>query len=114
MIAPVILACFMIGIALMLIAKQIPLNWREWTLFILGSFISILSFTVDFVTYLTENEGNTELYKDVGALSLTYVPTDFDWWIFCIAVGCIVAGILSYYVRTATKKRKLERMHLFI
>ena len=113
-IAPVILACFMIGIALMLISKQIPLNWREWTLFILGAFISILSFTVDFVTYLRENEGNTELYKDVGALSLTYVPTDFDWWIFYIAVGCIVAGIVSYYVRTSTKKRKLERMQLFI
>lgn len=113
-IAPVILAILMIGIGLMLIAKQTPLNWKEWSLFIGGAFTSILSFTIDFVTYLHENEGNTELYKDVGALSLTYVPTDFDWWIFLIAVGCILAGMASYYLRVSTRKRKLERMQLFV
>jgi hypothetical protein len=113
-VAPVILALFMIGIALMLLIKNIPLKWSEWLLFIAGAFISILSFTIDFVTYLHENEGNTELYKDVGALSLTYVPTDFDWWIFLIALGCILAGMASYFLRTSTRKRKLESMQLFI
>lgn len=113
-IAPVILALLMIAIALMLIAKQTPLNWKEWSLFILGAFVSILSFTLDFVTYLHENEGNTDLYKDVGALSLTYVPMDFDWWIFLLAVGLIIAGMASYYLRTSTRKRNLERMQLFV
>ena len=104
----------MIGIALMLIIKQTPLNWKEWTLFYAGAFISILSFTVDFVTYLRDNEGNTDLYKDVGALSLTYVPTDFDWRIFLIAVGCILLAMGSYYLRTTRNDYKLERMQLFI
>jgi hypothetical protein len=113
-IAPVILAILMIGIGLMLIVKQTPLNWKEWSFFVAGAFISILSFTIDFVTYLHENEGNTELYKDVGALSLTYVPTHFDWWIFILAVVCIVAGVTSYFMRTATKKHILERMQLFL
>ena len=113
-IAPVILALLMIAIALMLIAKQTPLNWKEWSLYIAGAFISILSFTIDFVTYLHENEGNTELYKDVGALSLTYVPTDFDWWIFAIAAVCILMGMIHYYVRTSRTKRKLEGMQLFV
>jgi hypothetical protein len=113
-IAPVILSILMIGLALMLIIKDTPLNWKEWTLLISGAFISILSFTVDFVTYLRENEGNTELYKDVGALSLTYVPTDFDWWIFIIAVICIVAGMVSYYLRTSRRSHKLEMMQMFV
>ena len=113
-IAPVILALLMIGIALMLIAKNVPLNWKEWALYIGGAFISILSFTVDFFMYLRENEGNKELYKEVGALSLTYVPTDFDWWIFMIAVGCILTGMTSYYIRTSKRKRKLQGMQLFI
>lgn len=113
-IAPIILSILMIGIALMLIIKQTPLNWKEWTLFYAGAFISILSFTVDFVTYLRDNEGNTELYKEVGALSLTYVPTDFDWWIFLIAVGYILLAMGSYYLRTSRKEYKLERMQLFI
>lgn len=113
-IAPVILAILMIGIGLMLIIKQTPLNLKEWLLFIAGAVISILSFTIDFVTYLHENEGNTELYKDVGALSLTYVPSNFDWWIFLIAVVSILAGMVSYFIRTSNKKRKLESMQLFV
>ena len=113
-IAPITLSLLMIAIALMLIAKNTPLNWKEWTLYISGAFISILSFTVDFVSYLRENEGNTELYKEVGALSLTYVPTDFDWWIFLIAVGCILVGMVSYYLRTTRNKLKLQNMQLFI
>ncbi len=113
-IAPVILAILMIGIGLMLIIKQTPLNLKEWLLFIAGAVISILSFTIDFVTYLHENEGKTELYKDVGALSLTYVPSNFDWWIFLIAVVSILAGMVSYFIRTSNKKRKLESMQLFV
>jgi hypothetical protein len=113
-IAPVILALLMIGIGLMLIIKQTPLSWKEWSLFIAGAFISILSFTIDFVTYLHENEGNTELYKDVGALSLTYVPAGFDWWIFILAVISILLGMTSYYFRTSKSDHKLERMQLFI
>jgi hypothetical protein len=113
-IAPIILSLLMIVIALMLIVKNLPLNWKEWTLYIGGAFISILSFTFDFFSYLRENEGNTELYKEVGALSLTYVPKDFDWWIFLIAIACILTGMTSYYIRTSSKKRKLQGMQLFI
>ena len=113
-ITPIVLSLLMIGLALMLIAKNKRMNWKEWALFIAGAFISILSFTVDFVTYLRENEGNTELYKDVGALSLTYVPTHFDWWIFIIAVVCIITGMVHYFVRTSTQNRRLERAQLFI
>jgi len=113
-IAPVILAFLMIGIGMMLIIKNKPLNWREWSLFIGGALISILSFTLDFMTYLRNNEGNTELYKEVGALSLTYVPTDFDWGIFTVAVAFIIAGMTSYYVRTTQSKKRLQGMQMFI
>ena len=113
-IAPIILAILMIGIGLMLIIKNTPLNWSEWMLFIAGAIISILSFTLDFVIYLHKNEDNMEVYKDVGALSLTYVPTEFDWWIFLVAIGCILAGMVSYFVRTSTRDRKLESMQLFV
>ncbi|PCJ64652.1 MAG: hypothetical protein COA58_13010 [Bacteroidetes bacterium] len=112
-IAPIILSILMIGIALMLIAKNTPLNWKEWALYIGGAFISILSFTLDFVTYLRDNEGNTELYKKVGALSLTYVPQDFDWWIFLIAIACILTGMCSYYLRTNSRTRRLQGMQFF-
>ncbi|MGB1037055.1 MAG: hypothetical protein ACPGYY_00275 [Bacteroidia bacterium] len=113
-IAPVFLSILMIVLGLMLIAKNTPLNWKEWTLLISGAVVSILSFTVDFMTYLIENEGNTELYKDVGALSLTYVPTDFDWWIFAISVALYASAMISYFMRTASRKRKLQQMQMFI
>ena len=112
--APVILSLLMIALALMLIAKGAPLHWREWVLLIGGAFISILSFTLDFATYLKEHAGNTELYREVGALSLTYIPTDFDWWIFALAVGCVIAAMISYYLRTSARAGKLAHMQIFV
>lgn len=113
-IAPVILSFLMIGMALMLIAKNQRIKGREWVLFIGGALISILSFTLDFMTYMHVNAGDTSLTKDVGRLSLTYVPQQFDWWIFGIAVGCILGAMMSYYIRTSTHKKKLEMMQLFV
>ncbi len=81
---------------------------------ILGSIDSIVSFTIDYVSYVSQNSANTNTGKEVLALSLTYVPKTFDWWIFIVAILLFKAAMVHYCTRASKQKRKLEMMQLFV
>jgi hypothetical protein len=112
-IAPIILSALMIILALAIIEKGKALNWKEWTLTISGAFVSILSFTKEYLIYLDQNTTEFSTAKQLASLSTTYVPTHYDWITFSLAVVLISTGIVHYWVRTTRTKEKLARMQWF-
>ena len=67
-----------------------------------GSLVVIISFTWDFVKFMFREDTGTRIYtlteKNIEILS--YVPSEFNWWIFGIGLAVIVYGIISIIRRT--------------
>ena len=76
--APVILSFLMIVLSVMLLVKNKWPNKTEWSLLIVGSFISIVSFTLDYLQYISSNSSGGNVNEHL-AISVTYVPQFFDW-----------------------------------
>jgi hypothetical protein len=112
-LAPIILSVLMVVLSLSLLVKQVWPNRKEWVLLIGGSLITIVSFTRDYIHYISANStrGTT---KDHLAISLTYVPQAFDWWIFLLGVIAILIAMILYYVRLSKNQKNLAMMQLFI
>ena len=94
-LAPVLLSVLMLFVASSLLRFNFSLNAREWTLLIVASAACIVSFTLEYVTYLNSSSG----LKDVVPLSLTYVPQEYPWWIFGVSTALILTALLSYWKR---------------
>jgi len=94
--------------------KLIPLMMREWTMLAAGSIIVIWSYIEDYVSYLHRSFSLSEIFfpKDTGRLiesATSYVPQEFNWWIFGIGQILILTGIGQWYFR----KRKVYRGNKF-
>jgi len=113
-IAPIILSLLMIVLAIMLLYKNTPLNFTEWALLIAGAFVSIVSFTWEYVQFLSSHSHQNQTGEQVMHLSLTYVPQHYPWWIFAIALLLIGASMLMYTIRVSARQRKLAQMQMFI
>ena len=113
-IAPVILSLLMIVLALMLLYKNVPLNLKEWAFLLAGAFTSIVSFTWEYVGFLSSHSHQADTGEQIMHLSLTYVPQHYPWWIFVIALLFIGASMLMYTIRVSARQRKLAQMQLFI
>jgi hypothetical protein len=72
---------------------SLKINPHEWTLLISGSVVVILSFIMDCYQCI-------RLYKGqiLDAIS-QYKPQGFDWWIFWLGEGLILAAIFMFYFR---------------
>jgi len=79
------------------------LNWKEWGLFGLGSFIIILSFIWDYIRYI--NEISTEIPNNLSGKNkmfseiLDYVPVDFNWPLFLTGELILLSGIILFINR---------------
>lgn len=67
----------------------------EWCLYILGSLIVILSFSMDTMKFIS-------LSPEQPA---TAIPTSYNWWIFWIGEFVIVAGILLFMKRIKNENK---------
>lgn len=91
-ICPVIISLSMILLAGILIYynekdPSLKINAREWTVFITGSIVVIVSFVMD--CYKCIN-----VYKGAPLEAIAqYVPLHFDWWIFWLGETLILAAI---------------------
>ena len=103
----------MITLALLLLYKNQKLVVMEWLLLISGAAVSIVSFTWDYISFLIENTA-LDPAENIVNLSLTYIPREFDWVIFAIAILLILSTLVSYTIRTSRNKRKLQAMQMFI
>jgi hypothetical protein len=101
-LAPVIVSFTMIVLALLLVNLDskndiVKITAIEWALFILGSLMLIVSFTIDYVSFISNK---TNLLKILSVpkelfinISLLYVPSKFYWSIFIIGELFIALGI---------------------
>lgn len=97
-ICPVIISLSMILLTAVLIyyndkEPSLKINNKEWLLFILGSFVVILSFVIDCFNFINSYPG-----EPLDAVAV-YVPSNFDWWIFWTGESLIIAAIFMFFVR---------------
>ena len=108
-LCPVINSISMIMLALVIayftdINKQARLNMKDWSLLIAGSVIVIISYTLDYSSYIlskfTVSELLDELNRDVIlSYASEYIPKHFDWWIYIVGELLILTGIGLFAAR---------------
>ena len=108
-IAPCIVSASMIILAYYIISYQEKgiatiINQKEWILLILGSLTVIISFMWDYLKYI--NQGDSEKYiwtlsskKSMFNEITTYIPADYNWWLFLLGEIIIIYGIISFVKR---------------
>jgi hypothetical protein len=93
-IAPVIVSVTMILLALVLVrftdaGLEVSINRLEWILLVCGALLVILSFTWDYTGFILEHYSFREIWtipkEDLFDVSLSYIPRQFNWWLFIIA-----------------------------
>ena len=102
-IAPVINSLMMIVLAIVIlridIIRKINIPKWTWALLIIGSFVVIIAYTEDYISYMINylsfsemiNPSNTEL---IFKYALNYIPDSFNWYIYLAGIGMHLAGIL--------------------
>lgn len=108
-IAPVMLSFTMIFLAVVIIwfnknETHLKMSWTSWSLLILGSFIVITAFCMDYTQYVTEQYALRDVVKlsgDARFLSYisSYVPRKFNWLVFLAGEGILLAGVLWYMLK---------------
>jgi hypothetical protein len=111
-VGPVITPCI-ISLTMILLAGAIihfhvrgnntKLHWKEWSLFIAGSIITIYSFILDYLNYIKANPAsgaNNEILSDM----LHYVPATFNWPVFLTGEAVILSGIVLFILRMKKQK----------
>ena len=108
-LCPVINSLSMILLALVIayftdLNEQAKLNIKEWSLLIIGSVIVIVSYTLDYSSYIlskfTVSELMDELNRDtILSYASEYIPKHFDWWIYIAGELLILSGIGMFAAR---------------
>lgn len=101
-IAPVLISLIMCVLAWVLIVNNEwtvnKLNKFEWVWLILGSFVSIVSFTLDYFQFMM-GKIRTDEVDGFELFSMDYIPQYFAWYIFIPSLFMILVGVVSYYMR---------------
>lgn len=100
-LSPIIVCVMMFLLAAIILLKESKLkplkfHWHELTLLIIGSFIIVLSWTWDYITY--SGSIASAPHQSLQAFS-TYVPEFFNWPLFGIGGMLISAAIFFYWKR---------------
>lgn len=87
---------------------MVKLKMKEWVMLIAGSVIVIISYTLDYSSYILHQFSLTELLDVVKrdvilSYASEYIPHNFDWWIYIIGELLILSGIGVF----AAKSRKM-------
>lgn len=94
-IAPVINSLTMILLALIILnaseKQKVIIRPTEWTLLIIGTFIIIFSYTLDYFTYNVENK-SLESFNE-------YIPVWFNWYVYFIGMIPILFSTILIFRR---------------
>jgi hypothetical protein len=83
---------------------QVKLTVKEWTLLVTGSVIVIVSYTLDYSSYILSHFSIAELLDELNrdvilSYASEYIPKHFDWWIYIAGELLILSGIGIFAVR---------------
>lgn len=106
-IAPAINAltmCFMGGVIFIREESGIKVRFGvlNWVLLILGSLVILVSYTMDYLSYMSRLMPLAELIRSsamerVMAASSNYIPEHFNWWIFGIGQSLLLIAVLRIF-----------------
>lgn len=112
-LSPVIVSLTMILFAAVILYlskhNKIHITPEEWSLLIAGSFILIISFTWDYLSFTFNHAAFTELYQHHGLKALwlfpeQYIPAKFPWILFIAGELIITAAITLLFFRNKRNK----------
>jgi hypothetical protein len=108
-IAPVINSLTMILLAILIsrftdFNTLTKLNKSEWSFLIVGSFVILISYTKDSVSFLQNRFKlseilNPSMQPEILDLSMNYIAQEFPWLIFISGEGLIIVAIVLFYFR---------------
>ncbi len=83
---------------------MVKLKMKEWVMLIAGSVIVIISYTLDYSSYILHQFSLAELLDVIKrdmilSYASEYIPHNFDWWIFVIGELLILSGIGVFAAR---------------
>ena len=102
-IARVGLLCFaMLAFSFILLRndyKGVPtrIGAQNWTLILLGCLVIVIAWMWDYVKYSGRISDAPDKAMEVLA---TYVPQQFNWWLFGVGEMLILIGLFLYYRRS--------------
>jgi hypothetical protein len=117
-IAPVILSATMILLAMVILVYadrglKTKIEGLEWGGLILGSFIIIIGFILDYSKHMLAKFALTEMFQVKNPLVLSYamkyIPMHFPWWIFLIGELVILGTIAMYWWKLRTHSKPIVR-----
>jgi hypothetical protein len=117
-ITPVIVSLTMILLSMILVyynnkIEKVKINWIEWCLFITGSLILILSWTLDYSAFIMEHYNFSNIWtvpgEELSRIASQYIPRKFYWGIYWIGEGVILAGILLLLKRLVAGRKSVKR-----
>jgi hypothetical protein len=101
-VTPVIVSLTMILLAMILVYYScrnslVKVNWIEWSLFITGSVILIISWTLDYSKFILEHLTFSEIWAVAGEelyrIASEYIPRKFYWGLYWIGEVIILGGV---------------------
>ncbi len=80
------------------------IRWPEWTLLILGSVITIISYTEEYVGFMLSKFSAAEIFDFSNAeklmeFALEYIPADFQWWIYIVGEVMFFMAVVLFWQR---------------
>ncbi|HEU5289873.1 MAG TPA: hypothetical protein VFU05_04465 [Cyclobacteriaceae bacterium] len=92
-VTPLIITVTMLLLSTVLLKSDVRLSKLEWTLFVAGSLVVILSWTLEFQQF-------SSTIDDPMKAVLTYVPQRFPWIIFWLGEAILCSAIFLFWRRT--------------
>ena len=108
-IAPVINSITMIVLAVIISYftdknLSIMIKKPEWLLLILGSLVTIISYTYDYMNFMLKRFNLSDFFdplmqSDILENATGYIPQSFPWWIFIAGELILLFAIYRFYAR---------------
>jgi len=100
-LSPIIVSITMIAFSVVLLAKEHQqqiqkLNRHELAHIIFGSLIIVTSWMWDYISY---SGSIADSPNKALTIFSTYIPTQFNWWMFGVGEVLVVTGIILYWIR---------------
>ena len=113
-IAPIINSITMIILTLIIIyfaekRKNVKINFAQWILLIIGSFIVIFAYTEEYMHFMMQYFSFTDLltYSDSKKIlekACQFVPQHFKWFVFSTGVAFHLVAICLFYLQKKSAK----------